>query len=694
MKKDLLIELAVEEIPPAMAPEIARSFAEAFETRLRELGVGFEEIRRLHTPRRFALAVGGIEPRQKDVTVESFGPSESAAFDGDGSPTRAALGFAKSKGVRVEDLETAERGKGRFLVFRRTVKGGDSGRIIARETPAIIAGIRCQKSMRWKSGAAAFARPIRKVSCFYGGKPLKIEADGIPFSQSVSGHRFAGGKPFRPDGWKSYLAGLKERYVTADPEERAEEIEKGVRSATENLGGVFRRDAELLETVTGLVEHPLVLSGSFEKKFLSLPEKALTSVMKGHQKYFPVFSGSGELMPHFVFVCGTPVKSPETVIKGNERVLRARFTDAEFFHAEDLKKPLEDRLKDLESTVFLSGAGSYADKTARLEAAVETLAAETGRTDISGKLKRAARLCKADLATQMVFEIPELQGTMGGRYAEAGGEDPEVSAAIAEHYMPTARDSGLAGTDAGALLAIADKTDTICACFYLGMKPTGSSDPLALRRNAIGLIRTALAKNFDFSVTNLANLCLNLIKEGKYSPPPRADTGDISAEVREFLAGRFRGVMTERGARPDSVEAAVSANFDRIADCGRRVDALEEARKSPSFTALALSFKRVVNILGDEKGRKVNPALFENAAEKSLGEKLSEIEKSPQTADYRTHLELMAALGKPVDDFFDDTMVMHKDSGIRKNRLALLGRVKDLFFKVADLSKIETPKRR
>ncbi len=717
MKKDLFIELAVEEIPSAMAPEIARSFSERFQNRLRELGVGFEENREntfcFHTPGRFALKVGGVEPRSKDITVESFGPSEAAAFDKDGSPTGAALGFARSKGVRVEDLEIAQREKGGFLAFRQKTKGEDSARIIRREAPAVIAGIQCPKSMRWQSEGAAFARPIRKVSCFYGGKPLKIQVEGIPFSTSVSGHRFAGGKPFKPDGWESYVAGLKERFVIADPDERMAIIEKEVvRAVTEKAGGVFfPLDRELLETVNGLVEYPLVLSGNFEEKFLNLPHEALTNVMKSHQKYFPVFSKSGALTPHFVFVCGTPVKDPATVIKGNETVLRARFTDAEFFHSEDLKTPLENRLEALSSMSFLSGAGSYADKTERLEKIAVALAERTGNKGLSDKLKRAARLSKADLATRMVFEIPELQGTMGGHYAEAGGEDPEVSTAIARQYMPTSRGSALAETDTGALLAIADKMDSICVCFYLGMKPTGSSDPLALRRQAIGIIRTALAKNFSFSIAELADFILNLIEKADYSKAPRADAKEISAEVTEFVAGRFRGIVihpepigfsipgeivagrrNEGGVRPDSVEAVLAAGFDNIADCKNRLNALEDARKSDSFTALALSFKRVVNIMGDAGERDVEPELFENTAETDLWKTVCEIEKAPETADYQAHLKRIAALSGPVDEFFDGTMVMHQDSRIRKNRTAMLGRIKDLFFKIADLSKIETPK--
>lgn len=693
MKKDLFTELAVEEIPSSMARGISLSFSQSFEKHLLELAIGFGKIERFHTPRRFVLLVSGIEPKQKDKTVESFGPSESAAFDKNGSPTAAAIGFARSKGVEVKNLEIAEREKGRFLVFRQTIKGKSSAQAIAEKFPAILEGIQCPKSMRWGANAV-FARPIRKAACFYGGKPLKLETNGIPFSTKVSGHRFAGGKPFKPDGWKSYLAELKKRFVIVDPDEREEIIEKEVRSVTKKLGGVFRRDKELLETVGGLVEYPLVLSGSFEKQFLNLPEETLTSVMKNHQKYFPVFSKSGGLMPHFVFVCGTPATNPETVIKGNERVLRARFADAEFFHGEDLKKPLESRLKDLDSTVFLSGAGSYGDKTARLEKIVEKLAEQTGGRRLSKKLKRAARLSKADLATQMVFEIPELQGTMGKHYSKAGGEEEEVSTAIGEQYMPTARDSALPATNVGALLAIADKMDNICVCFYLGMKPTGSSDPFALRRQAIGLIQIALAKEkeFDFSVAGLSDFILKLLEKADYSAAPSADIKDISGEINRFLAGRFRTIMAERGAKPDSVEAVAAAGFDNIGDCKNRLDAIEDARKSASFTALASSFKRVVNILGDGKERKVDPKLFENDEEKNLWEKLSEIEKKSETADLRSHLEKIATLGKSVDAFFDGTMVMHKNARIRKNRLALLGRIKDLFFRVGDLSRIETPK--
>lgn len=692
MKKQFFIELAVEEIPSGMAPEIARGLSEGFENRLRELEVGFEKTVCFHTPRRFSLMMEGLEPRGKDILVESFGPAEAAAFNPDGSPTKAAAGFARSKGARVEDLEIVERERGRFLAFRRKTKGEDSRRVIARETPAIIAAVRCPKSMRWNGTSAAFARPIRKISCFLGGRPLKIEAPGIPFSNTVAGHKFAGGKPFKPSGWKPYLELLRKNFVIADPEERRALIEKDVARATEKLGGVYRRDNELLEAVCGLVEYPLVLSGCFEKKFLDLPGEVLTSVMKNHQKYFPVFSASGGLMPYFVFVCGTPVKDPGAVIRGNERVLRARFVDAEFFHTEDLKKPLRDRAGELESMVFLSGLGTYGDKTARLEKIAGGLAPATGGKKIANRLKRAARLSKADLATQMVFEIPELQGVMGGHYAAKQGEDKEVAAAIEEHYMPTARDSALPATDAGALLAIADKIDNICCCFYLGMKPSGSSDPLALRRQAIGLIRMALDKNLDFSLAELTGLTLKLLKKAPYSATPATDIKQVSAEVLEFIAERFRNVMAAQDAKADSVEAVISAGFDGVTDCGRRLAALESARKSKSFMTLAASFKRVVNILKNGKDRKVNPKLFENSEEKALWKAVEKIEKAPKTGGCKAHLKLIGSLNKPIDAFFDGVMVMHSDERIRKNRIALLGRVRDLFFKVGDLSKLDSSK--
>ena len=687
MKKDLFIELAVEEVPPGMAPEIADALSKGFEERLRELAIGFGKVLCHHTPRRFALLISGLAPRAGDVTVESFGPSEAAAFNPDGSPTNAALGFARGKGARVEDLEIAEREKGRFLVFRKKTKGGESGGIIARAAPEIIRSVRCAKSMRWSRDAAAFARPIRKISCFYGGKPLRIEVDGVPFSQSVSGHRFAGKKPFKPADWKSYLSGLKKNFVIADPDERMKAIEAGVKAETGRLGGVYRRDPELLETVRGLVEHPLVLSGEFEKKFLALPAEVLTSVMKSHQKYFPVFSKSGGLLPFFVFVCGTPVKDTETVIRGNQRVLRARFADAEFFYSEDLKTPPGGRAGELASMVYLSELGSYADKTARLGKVAVKLAQIAGKKGLEKKLKRAAELSKTDLATQMVFEIPELQGVMGRRYCEAAGEDAGVSAAIEEQYMPTARDSALPRTDTGAILAIADKIDNICSCFYLGMKPSGSSDPLALRRQAIGLINIALDRGLDFSVPDLAGFVVKTLEKAPYSGKPVENTKEVCAGVADFIAGRFRGVMIEGGAKADSVEAVLSAGFNSPAECGRRLAALEEARKSKSFAAVAVSFKRVVNIAGQSKGGKINPKLFEKPEEKHLLGAIEKIEKATG-GGLAGHLKRLEGLKEPVDKFFDAVMVMDKNAKVKNNRLALLGRVKDLFFRVGDLSKL------
>ncbi|MGH7885766.1 MAG: glycine--tRNA ligase subunit beta, partial [Thermodesulfobacteriota bacterium] len=444
-----------------------------------------------------------------------------------------------------------------------------------------------------------------------------------------------------------------------------------------SVNGQLFTDSELIETVVNIVEYPIVLMGEFEKKYLNLPKEVLISVMKNHQKYFPVYkNGSDDLLPYFIFVCGTKVKDNKVVIKGNERVLRARLNDAEFFWNEDIKNPLGNNLEKLKSMVFLSEIGNYYEKTKRLEMLSEQLSILCGKEKIKDDLKRAAALSKADLVSQMVFEFPELQGTMGKYYAKESGEKEAVAKAIEEHYMPTGRDGNLPKTEIGALLSITDKIDNICSCFKANLKPTGSADPYALRRQSIGIIQIVLDKKLNFS--------LKLLVE--------------KANVIDFISERFKNLMLDEGYTNNVIDSVLSTGFDNIFDSYNKMKAVEKFRKQKDFDELAVAFKRVVNIAKDKPKAKLDIRLFKDKSETNLYKSFSDIKDKTDKyfenkgltteTDFLNALNLIKTLKEPIDNFFDNVMVMDKDETLKNNRLALLNEIKTLFFQISDFSKI------
>ena len=507
MEKELILEIGTEEIPALFLEKARGDLGNILSGELRDKGVEFEEMEILYTPRRLSARVRGLERKQKDRTTESFGPPIRIAFDENGKPTKAALGFARSQKVDVGKLVVAKRDNGEFLCVRKTIKGRKTSSVLKEILPGVISSVPFQKSMRWGDGKLTFARPIRWIAALYDGTPVKFSVENIKSSDRSFGHRFTSPKPFRVASWENYLKVLKKSNVVADPEKRKEVIRKDTEAAAKKIGGTVKEDPELLETVINLVEHPTVLVGEFEKKYLRLPEEVLISVMKNHQKYFPVYSQkTGKLLPNFIFVCGTPVKDKQVIIRGNERVIRARLNDAEFFFSEDTKKSLGDYTESLESMVFLSDIGSYKAKVERMRMLAADIFA-------SPDLERAAELSKSDLATQMVFEFAELQGVMGKYYSIASGEKKAVANAVEEQYMPLTRTGELPRTKTGALLSIVDKMDNICSCFIADLAPTGSSDPYALRRQTLGITRIAIEKKLDISVSAILEHSIKLVFE-------------------------------------------------------------------------------------------------------------------------------------------------------------------------------------
>lgn len=696
MEKELILEIGTEEIPALFLEKAREDLGNILSGELRDKGIEFGEMEIFYTPRRLSARVSGIERKQRDRTTENFGPPKRIAFDEDGKPTKAATGFARSQKVDVRELLIAKRDNGEFLCVRKTVKGKKTSSVLKEILPGVISSVPFRKSMRWGDGKLTFARPIRWVAALYDGKPVKFSVENIKSSDRSFGHRFTSPKPFRVASWGNYLKTLEKNNVVADPEKRREIIRRDTEAAAKKIGGTIKEDPELLETVVNLVEHPTVLVGEFEEKYLRLPEEVLISVMKNHQKYFPVYSKkTAKLLPCFIFVCGTPVKDKQVIIRGNERVIRARLNDAEFFFSEDTKKSLSAYTEDLEGMVFLSEIGTYREKVERMR----MLAADAFA---SPDLERAAELSKSDLATQMVFEFAELQGVMGKYYSLASREKKAVANAIEEQYMPLTRTGELPRTKTGALLSIVDKTDNICSCFIADLAPTGSSDSYALRRQTLGIIRIALEKKLDISLSTLLERGIRLVLDSMDAQ--KARDGELSEEeikvnILAFFSERFRNLMTESGYERNVVESVISAGFDNPLEAYRRINALGKFAKRKDFEALATGFKRVFNIAKTRPSSPLDKKLFKQKEEKDLYRaftktqtavlrRLADSEKAAGQSDYLKALESIKTLSAPIDRFFDAVMVMDKNKKTRDNRLALLNEIKDLFFMVADFSKI------
>ncbi len=695
MKNELILEIGSEEIPALFLEEYAGSINAAVAEEFEKNSLVFGKTQVLYTPRRLALRVSDLLPYQKEKTVESFGPPKEKAFDSSGKPTKAALGFARSHGIDAEQLEVVRRNKGEFIAYKRKIKGIKTSEVLKAVLPRVVSSVHFKKSMRWGYGKTTFARPIRWMMCLYNSKKLEFMIEDIKSGSKSYGHRFVSPEPFSPRSWTGYIDQLRKKDVQLDQFRRKKLIEDQVQKLAAKLGGVVEKNEELIKTVTNLVEYPVVLHGTFEKSFLKIPKEVLISVMQNHQKYFPVFSKGGKLLPYFIFVCGTRVVNNETVIKGNERVLRARFTDAEFFWNEDTKNPLEESLSALKSVAFLSRVGSYAEKTKRIEQLSVYLARRSGMRapDLTRSLAEAARLSKADLTSKMVFELPELQGTMGKHYAKKSGVKTLVATAIEEHYMPRERNGMLPRTEIGALLSIADKIDNISSCFATDLKPTGSADPHALRRQAIGIIQIILKKRLSISLKAAFESSLKKIEVD-------ADKKQCLVDIISFISERFKNLMLDEGFSNNVVDSVLSTGFDNAFDSYNRIKAMQRFKEQKNFEQLTVVFKRIVNITKDAPKAKLNARLFKDRSERLLYKALKDVRKKtdgylrqngnslPDSSDYVKTLSTIKTMRKPVDRFFSSVMVMDKDVKLRNNRLALLREIKELFFRIYDFSRV------
>jgi glycyl-tRNA synthetase beta chain len=688
--RDLLFEIGTEEIPASFLEPALAHLQSRFTEKVKELKIGCGNVTAMGTPRRLALLVKDVAEKQEDITEELLGPSKSAGFDSNGNATRAAEGFAKSKGAEVADLQLVSTAKGEYLMLVRQQKGVATTVLLPEILHGLIVDLSFPKSMRWGNNRLAFARPIQWLLAIFGSEIIPFNHEGIASSNSSSGHRFLAKERFQVESAAAYEQQLADRFVLVDQVKRRSrvisEIKEAVEQSVELPDGHVAIDEALVDTVANLVEMPYGICGLFDEKFLQLPAEVLITSMREHQKYFPVVNSSGKLLPAFVAVNNTKVNDTAITRKGHQRVLRARLEDALFFFNSDREVRLEDRIGNLNGIIFQAKLGTMLEKKDRLIKLVKTLADKINPS-LAGDGCRAALLCKADLLSNMVGEFPSLQGIMGGAYALHDGETNGVATAIIEHYMPRRAGAEIPTTDPGALLALADRFDTLAGCFGIGQVPTGTADPFGLRRISLAILHIIMGKGYSFSLHEIVHKALALYGN-------KVDGGnDTVAAVINFIRGRFANDCISRGLPAEAVEAAVSVNFDDVYDCTLRINAILQLRKEPAFKILAASYKRVKNIIKDNRETSVNVSLFDHQSEKNLFNLFVEVQETMSKCiaerEYAKALEVMLKMKEPVDAFFDDVMVMVDDQAIRQNRLNLLTLLGDLILQIGDISLLQ-----
>lgn len=683
--RDLLFEIGTEELPPKALRTLMEALHEEIASRLKKAELAFSAISAYATPRRLAVIVQELAGRQPDRVVERRGPALSAAFDAQGRPTAAAVGFAQSCGVAVEELETTQNAKGQWLLCRQTLPGASVVEILPELLRQALTALPIPKRMRWGDGEDEFVRPVHWAVLMYGAEVIETEILGVRTGNCTFGHRFhcPGALTLAHSDHYAPLLYSTGR-VIADFAERRRHIQQHALKLASTVGGIVHIEDSLLDEVTSLVEWPVGLLGRFEERFLTLPKEILITVMQSHQRYFPVLGPEGQLKPYFIAFANLDSKRPEVVRAGNERVIRPRLTDAEFFWQQDLKIPLENRLEKLKGQIFQHKLGSLFDKTQRLEGLAASLAEALNLNPTWAR--RAARLAKADLATATVGEFPELQGTVGYYLAQAQGETPEVAAALDEQYRPRHAGGPLPETQTGQILALADKIDTLVGIFSIGLAPTGTKDPYALRRAALGVIRIVLEKRLDLDVKSQLAYACRLY--------PHAFEHEVTVHaVYRFLLERLKGYLLERGFAPDEFEAVAQLEPPNLLDFWLRIQAVRDFRRLPEAESLTLANKRIRNILRQSQQETLastKPELLLEPEEHDLYQAVAQARDDllPALArrDYAHALKRLAGLKETVDSFFDRVLVMAEDPALKTNRLSLLAETCQLFLKIADIA--------
>ncbi|MCA7011822.1 glycine--tRNA ligase subunit beta [Dickeya dadantii] len=691
--KTFLVEIGTEELPPKALRTLAESFAANFTAELDTAGLGYQSVNWFAAPRRLALKVAGLSASQPDREVEKRGPAIAQAFDAEGKPTKAAEGWARGCGITVDQAERLTTDKGEWLLFRAQVKGEAAQALLPGMVSTALAKLPIPKLMHWGDKETQFVRPVHTVTLLLGDELVPGTVLGIDSARTIRGHRFMGEPEFTIDNADQYPQILLERgKVLADYEARKAKIKADAEDAARKIGGNADLSDSLLEEVTSLVEWPVVLTAKFEEKFLAVPAEALVYTMKGDQKYFPVYDNSGKLMPNFIFVANIESKDPQQIIAGNEKVVRPRLADAEFFFNTDRKKRLEDHLPRLETVLFQQQLGTLRDKTDRIAALAGWVAEQIG-ADVN-HAKRAGLLSKCDLMTNMVFEFTDTQGVMGMHYARHDGEAEDVAVALNEQYQPRFAGDELPSSPVACALAIADKMDTLAGIFGIGQHPKGDKDPFALRRAALGALRIIVEKRLPLDLQTLTEEAVRLY--GDKLSAINAGNANVVDDVIEFMLGRFRAWYQEEGHSVDTIQAVLARRPTRPADFDARVKAVSHFRTLEQAEALAAANKRVSNILAkstETLNDSVQAALLKENEEIQLATYVTALTSklAPWFAEgrYQEALGELAQLREPVDNFFDKVMVNADDQQVRINRLTLLNELRNLFLKVADISVLQ-----
>ena len=685
MSKDLLLEIGLEEMPARFVTQSMKQLGEKVAAFLTELNIGFGDVYTYSTPRRLAVLVKNVSEAQEDINEEAKGPAKKIAQTEDGEWSKAAVGFAKGQGMTADDIYFKEIKGAEYAHVKKFVKGQETATLLSG-LEQVVLSLTFGKNMRWGSSDIRYVRPIKWVVALFGQNVIPFSVASVEAGNQTAGHRFLGEATVIAEP-EAYADTLKKQFVIADPAERRSMILAGLKELEQKNGWSVPVDESLLEEVNNLVEYPTALFGSFNEDFLVLPEEVLITSMKEHQRYFPVKSTDGVLLPHFITVRNGNDHAIEKVARGNEKVLRARLADADFFYKEDQKTPISDSLQKLEKIVYHEKIGTLSEKVSRIRRITARLAELTNETDeVKSLADRAAEICKFDLVTQMVYEFPELQGVMGEKYARQKGEREEVAKAINEHYMPRSADDSVPATKTGALVSIADKLDTITACFAVGIIPTGSQDPYALRRQAAGIVQTMLEQNWEVPLPEVISAAIGEVLVDKVGSKT-AET--LQEEILSFFSLRVKHILQENGIRHDIIDAVI-AKAATLANIKETASVLMKHKEDADFKETMEALSRVVNISKKaDSGQAVNPDLFENDYEVELYKGFEHLQsKWSQAASAEARYGLLASLKPSIEHYFDHTMVMAEDEALKKNRLAVMNNVARFILQFAEVTAI------
>lgn len=689
MSKDLLFEIGLEEVPARFLRAAMEQLQDKLVKWLDASRIAHGEVTAFATPRRLAVWVRNVADKQEDVSEEVKGPSRKIALDDSGQWSKAALGFAKSQGVDPESFTFKELGGVEYIYVTKNSVGVDTKSILSEGLLGILTSMTFPKNMRWGAHEFKFVRPIKWMVAMLGSETVDLEITGVEAGNVTRGHRFLGGEAVIPEA-SAYRDVLREQHVIVDVNERQEMIVSQIQALAQEKDWNIAIKDDLLEEVLFLVETPTVLYGSFDSSFLHIPQEVLITSMREHQRYFPVLDKQGQLLPYFVTVRSGDSRSLDVIARGNEKVLRARLSDAKFFYEEDQKLQIKDALSKLESIVFHEELGTIGDKVRRIRRISDQLSGKLNvSADAADSVSRAADICKFDLVTQMVYEFPELQGVMGEDYARKAGEKEHVAKAVFEHYQPRFAGDSVPSTMVGSIVSIADKIDTIVGCFSIGIIPTGSQDPYALRRQAAGIVQIILEHKLPVTLSDVFGVALEVHENIRVL---KRSTDEIRKDLKEFFGLRVKKLLSE-DQRYDVVDAVITAGFDHVVSVVSRGHALMNAVESvQDFKTTVESFNRVSNLAAKAGKAAVNAELFTESEENKLYEAWNAIradyDAALQAADGERSLSLLSGLREPITGFFDSVMVMAEDEAVRANRLALLSGIDGDLKRYADFTKL------